>query len=60
MWTCIKLHDIFTQMIDATLNNRNEKKNTLNWESYRIDPHGAEYARSGTSMGSHWTSPADP
>lgn len=60
MWICIKLRDISTQMADATLNNRNEKKNTLNRESYRIDPHGVEYARSGTSMGSHWTSPADP
>lgn len=30
MWTCIKLHDIFTQMIDATLNNRNEKKK-IHW-----------------------------
>lgn len=34
----------------------------LNRKSYRasIGRHAVEYARSGTPMGSHWTSPADP
>ena len=32
----------------------------LNRKSYRIDRHAVEYARGGTPMGSHWTSPADP